>query len=246
MSFSNYIQESVNDKGTFKCLFITSSPLAGKSYTLSRIKGGEFPARIVNTDIATEFLAKKYNIPETDAYGIIGGKKIKTMTKEMIYHTLNGVLPMIVDGTSSDQVNLLKRKGIVEGLGYDTAMVYIDIDLETVLKRNDEVRKGLNPKRKRAVDDNFIIDAWNKTKNLKPFYKSTFSEFHTIDANGGEITDRVILQSFNKLQKFFKSPKNDLAKLNIQKMRDAGEQYLVPSVIDEAKLKHLVKNWYSS
>jgi hypothetical protein len=246
MSFSNFLQESVNDKGTFKCLFITSSPLAGKSYTLSKVKGGSFPAKIVNTDIATEFLAKKYNISETDAYKIIGGKKIKGMTMESLYHTLNGVLPLIVDGTSADQMNLLKRKGIVEGLGYDTAMIFVDVTLDTVINRLRKVQRGEDPNRKRAVDEDFMVDAWHKTKNLKPFYQSQFKEFHTIKANDGDLTDRVILQSFNKLQKFFGGPKNELAQMNIDKMRENGEAYLVPSVLEESKLKNLIKGWYSN
>ena len=245
MSFSQFLQESVNDKGTFKCLFITSSPLAGKSYTLSKIKGGEFPVRIVNTDIATEFLANKYKISQTDAYNIIGGKKIKRMTREILYHTMNGVLPMIVDGTSADQMNLLKRKGIVEGLGYDTAMIFIDVELDTVLKRLRKIIAGDDPNRKRAVDEDFLIKAYHKTRNLKPFYQSQFKEFHTIKANDGDLTDRVILQSFNKLQRFFNGPKNTIAQMNIDKMRQNEEEYLVPSILTESQLKKQIDGWYN-
>jgi len=246
MSFKDYLlQESINDKGTFKCLFITSSPLAGKSYTIERIKGGNFPVRIVNTDIATEYFAKKFNVPETDAYGIVGGERIKTVTKNILFHTLNGALPMVVDGTSADENNLLKRKGIVEGLGYDTAMVYLDVSLETVLERLDKVIKGEDPNRKRAVDKDFLVDTWHKTQELKPFYKQMFSNFVEIKATDG-LTDKMILKSYNKMQSFFGGDKNPLAERNIQKIRDNNGTVMTDGATDKASLKRSTELWYKS
>lgn len=244
MSFKDHLlKESINDKGTFKCLFITSSPLAGKSYTIERIKGGNFPIRIVNTDIATEYFAKKFNVPETDAYGVVGGNRIKTVTKNILFHTINGALPMVVDGTSANENNLLKRKGIVEGLGYDTAMVFLDVSLETVLERLDKVIKGEDPNRKRAVDKDFLIDAWHKTQDLKPFYKGMFNNFVEIKANDG-LDDKTIVKSYNKMQRFFGGDKNPLAERNINIIKENGGTLLTDGAIDKGALKRTTDLWY--
>jgi GTPase SAR1 family protein len=51
MKFYNYINESINDKGILKSIVMCGTPGSGKSFTISRIKGGDIPIKIVNTDI---------------------------------------------------------------------------------------------------------------------------------------------------------------------------------------------------
>jgi hypothetical protein len=244
MGFNDYytqsLMESVNDKGLFKAVFITSVPFAGKSYTVDKIKGGQFPIKIVNTDIAVEFLAKKYDINPTDAYSIIGGNKIKVLTKKMLFQYLNGMLPLIIDGTSSSPSNLLKRKGILEGLGYETAMVHIDVTIDTALDRLH------NSGRERLVDENFIKRVYKDMEGFVSFYKQQFNEFYTIPNNEGELTDDVILKSYNTMQKFFSSKnKNPLADINSKIVIQDGAKYLSPSVIDRNDLTKQINNWYA-
>ena len=63
MNFEQFLlNESINDKGIFKATFLRGLPDAGKSYTVSNLKGQISP-KIVNTDVALEFLSKKTKIP---------------------------------------------------------------------------------------------------------------------------------------------------------------------------------------
>jgi 4-hydroxy-tetrahydrodipicolinate reductase len=63
MKFEEFLlQESINDKGILKAVFVVGMPGAGKSYTVSNLKGQVSP-KIVNTDVALEFLSKKTKIP---------------------------------------------------------------------------------------------------------------------------------------------------------------------------------------
>jgi len=50
------INESINDKGILKSVFMGGTPGAGKSYVLKKITDGNVNPRIVNTDTWTEFL----------------------------------------------------------------------------------------------------------------------------------------------------------------------------------------------
>ena len=63
MNFEEFLlNESINDKGILKAIFVVGLPGAGKSYTISNLKGQISP-KIVNTDATLEFLSKKTNIP---------------------------------------------------------------------------------------------------------------------------------------------------------------------------------------
>ena len=55
-TFKQFISESINDKGIFKAVFVIGLPGAGKSYTVSQLRGSVSP-KVVNTDIAAEFWA---------------------------------------------------------------------------------------------------------------------------------------------------------------------------------------------
>jgi hypothetical protein len=48
-----YIQElneSINDKGIFKAVFMSGSSASGKSYVISKITSGQIQPRMVNSD----------------------------------------------------------------------------------------------------------------------------------------------------------------------------------------------------
>jgi predicted kinase len=241
MSFKTYLNESINDKGLFKAIFLASAPYSGKSYTLNQIKGGYFPIRVVSTDSYVEGMAKLYNINPTDAYKYFGGEKIKSMTKETLYHTINGMLPIAVDSTSTDHSNMLKRKGILEGLGYDSMMVYINTELETILNR---LNSG---ERTRQVPEDFVKRAFEKSQKMKPYYQKLFPNMIEIDNDEGDLTDEIIIKSYNKVQNFLNDKNyNPIAEMNITKIKEQNEKYLVPAVASENELKKYVENWYRS
>ena len=60
-SFKQFIiNESINDKGILKAIFVVGLPGSGKSYTVQRLRGTVSPV-VVNTDKVAEFLSKKCN-----------------------------------------------------------------------------------------------------------------------------------------------------------------------------------------
>ena len=61
MNFKTFLNESINDKGIFKAIFLVGIPGSGKSYTASKLNGVISP-KIVNTDIAVEYMIKKLKI----------------------------------------------------------------------------------------------------------------------------------------------------------------------------------------
>lgn len=233
MKFYNYINESINDKGIFKSIIMSGTPGSGKSFTISKIKGGDVPIKIVNTDIWVEHFMKN-----SDFNWSKYGDKSKHLTKTQLVQYLNSLLPLIIDGTSSNPSNTLKRTGILKSLGYDVGMVWVNTSLETSLKRNKN--------RDRQVDEDFLKSVFEKAEKLKPYYKTQFSYFVEINNDDGELTDDIIIKCYNKTQNFFNSPlKNPIGNSLIEEMKEQGHKYLIDTgSFTLPEIKKYVNTWY--
>lgn len=229
MKFLEYLQESINDVGILKAMFMIGSPGSGKSYTLSQISSGRIPARVVNTDKFFEFFG---NDP-------LFKDKSKQLTSSQLANYFNSLLPLFVDSTSSNPNNLIRRKGLLESIGYDVGAVFVHTDLELALER---VRK-----RERKVPEEFIIKAYNRIEGLKGFYKGQFPNYYEIDNGDGELTSDTILKAFRKVSGFFHEPvHNPLGEHLIERMKESKEKYLTPNIYSMEYLKTLVSVWYSN
>lgn len=234
------INESIEDKGILKSCFMAGQPGSGKSFVVSKIKSGSIEPRIVNTDKFTEFIANYLNIDVND----IGsnwkqmGSKAKKLTSSQLALYINSLLPLWIDGTSSNPSSVFRRQGVLKSIGYDTAMVWVNTDLETAIKRNKE--------RDRTVDEDFLIKVHKKISKVKDYYKSEFKYFYEVNNNEGELNNDAILKAYKKVSGFFNSPvENPIGSGLIEKMKKNGHKYLIDT--DEYTLsiiKSYVSNWY--
>ena len=236
------ITESIEDKGILKACWMSGSPGSGKDYVLNRIKSGQIEPRVVNTDKFTEFIAKKLNIdlkPDSNFWKNYGDKT-KKLTKDQLSLYINSLLPLWIDGTSSNPSSAFRRVGILKSIGYDTAMVWINTDLE--------VAKERNKKREKMVPEDFLIKVHNQISKLKDYYRSEFNNFYEVNNNEGELNNDAILKAFRKVNNFFNSPvENPIGKELIKKMRKNGHKYLIDT--DEYSMKVIkkyVSNWYKT
>lgn len=237
MKSTEFINESINDKGIFKAVIFGGTPGAGKSYVLSQISGA-VGARIVNTDKMMEFLGKQQNIDlgsKENQRALLDQSKHLTMSQFANY--VNGMLPLFIDGTSSNAPNTLRRVGILESFGYDVGFVWVETDLEVAIARA--------AKRDRKVDPEFIKQVHAISAENKAYFESKFSNFITVKNNDGELTDAAIKTAFNATSSFFTSPvQNPIGKRIIRKMQETGASYLTPDVIDRTDLSNVLKGWY--
>lgn len=241
MTFKQYIDESINDKGILKAVFVVGIPGAGKSYTIKQL-GGAFSPKIVNTDKATEFLSKKFDIESnSETWKSFFRDRTRPMTVNMLTGYLNGMLPLFVDGTSNDVSNVLGRAGILESLGYDVGMCFVDTNLDVAkaraLKRGDEIG--------RHVSSDFIEKVHALSQENKEYFKGKFSFFQEIKNNPGELDDSAIMKIYKQVSGFYSGEvQNPVGKRTLQKLKDNGEKYLVPEVFDMETLKKKVEGWY--
>lgn len=242
MNFNEFlIMESVNDKGVYKALFVIGSAGAGKSYTISNLHGVISP-KIVNTDRFLEFYAKKIGVKATtDNWRTLFRDKTKQTTKSMTMNYLNGMLPLFVDSTSNDVSNIISRAAVLESIGYDVGYVFVNADIETVLKRVQERNKSGD----REVDLDFVKRAHEKSITDIEFLKNKSDFFLEINNSEGELSNEIMLNAFKKAQEFFNSPlKNPIGKRNIEKLKNEKEKYLIPTIFSDEELERKVERWY--
>lgn len=241
LSFKSYLQEDINDVALFKALFVGGIPGAGKSYTISKITDGAIGPRIVNTDKFIEFLSSKYGIPisvnthKDDLKAIIDSSLESSRRQLSLY--LSAMLPMIIDSTSNSIANLLRRKGQLESVGYDTCMVWVNTSLETALARAKT--------RDRHVDPGFIKQVHDLSEENKEFYKSKFDLFIEINNDDGDLTDAVIDNSHKAAKKFFMDAlHNPVGRRHIEELKRTGHKKLVPSIYSMDNIANVVNSWY--
>jgi predicted kinase len=214
--FQQYLSESINDKGIMKAIFMGGNPAAGKSTIAAKLSGTIQP-RVVNSDTWTEF----FKVPE-DGWCLYK-EKIKTLTDEQLFLYLNSLLPLWVDGTSTNAPNLIKRNGILSGIGYDTGMIWVNTELDVCIKRSKERAEKIG----RHVNVDFIKKSWARAESLKSYYKGQFTFYKEINNNDGDLTEEVVLEAFRKTSGFFSGPlENPIGLERIQKLRDSGGKYL--------------------
>lgn len=235
ITFKQFLDEGINDKGILKAVFVVGIPGSGKSYTISKLPGGP---RLVNTDRSTEYLASKFDIESNaDTWKTFFRDKAKTMTTGLLKNYLNGMLPLFVDGTSSDASNVLNRAGLLESLGYDVGMVFIETDLDVAQQRAAQ--------RERKVTPEFIEKVHAASQENKEYFAGKFSFFKTVKNNPGELDDAAMAAIFKQVAGFYDTPvKNPVGKRVIEKLTSSNEKLLVPTILDQGELDKKVEGWY--
>ena len=232
MRLKSFINEGINDKGILKACFILGIPGSGKSYTITKIKSGQIETRVVNIDkVFHLFGVEKW----TEWQGI--KDKVKKLNKTQLANYLNSLLPLAIDGTGSHPSVIFRRYGLLESLGYDMAGIFINTDLETAMQRAS--------KRERPVDPEFIEESYRKINQAKSFYKTKFRNWKEIDNSEGELTNEVIIKSFNFMNNFYNSKLlNPVGIGMVEEMIENGWKYMSDGVREVAEIKTILDAWY--
>ena len=201
------LEEGVNDPHIFKAIFLAGGPGSGKSFVAKNILGGT-GLRSVNSDDVYEFLMKKKGLaldPETifspQGQEIRGKAKELTQTRKRTY--LDGRIGLIIDGTGKNVDKYAYTKNILESIGYDTAMIYVNTSLQVAQQRNLQ--------RDRSIPAAEVEKMWNEVQENLMKFQQLFgaSNFHIIDNSGGlEDIDRQknFDKVYNETQRFLNTP----------------------------------------
>lgn len=214
-SFKTHVQqidEGVNDPAIFKAIFLAGGPGSGKSFIVGKTGLPQLGYRVVNSDDAYENAMKKVNMAMTPenifspkGQELRGHAKKLTAKKLELY--LNGRLGLVIDGTGKDPQKIQRQAIKMQALGYETAMIFVNTDLETALERNRM--------RERSLPDKEVEKYWlSVQKNIGKFQQMFGKKnFLVVDNSTGKDYKAETLRAFRDAKKFTDSePRTTLAK----------------------------------
>ena len=169
----SHLSEGIFDPGIFKAVFLAGGPGSGKSFAVKEVFGvhdimrgvDAFGLKIVNSDPAFERELRKRGVDPKNLQHMAEPifqyytnrpdsprqiAKQQTQARQKIYET--GRLGMIIDGTGDDYDKIKKKKEMLEDMGYDTAMLFVDTTLPIALMRNNQ--------RPRRLKEHIVRENW--------------------------------------------------------------------------------------
>jgi dephospho-CoA kinase len=196
------LEEGPNDPSIYKAVFLAGGPGSGKSYIVKRSALQALGFKIVNNDAAFEhYLAQAGMTPTPDDIYSRRGQEIRSHAKEItnkqMQTYLKGALGLVIDGTGKDFDKIKSQSEKLEDLGYDTAMVFVNTDLETALKRNRQ--------RKRQLPDAEVKKMWDAVqKNIGSFQHQFENDMYIVDNSDGSNTEEQILRLYKRMKTWAK------------------------------------------
>ena len=205
LRFQQYLEEGVNDPAIFKAVFLAGGPGSGKSFIVGKTGLTSMGYKVVNSDDAFEAAMKKAdmemspdNIFSPKGQELRGRAKRLTGTKQSRY--IKGRLGLVVDGTGKDPEKIANQAREVQKLGYQAAMIFVNTDLDTALKRNRM--------RARSLPDKEVESYWKQVqRNVGKFQRMFGQEnFLVVDNSEGKNYEKETLRAYRNVRKFTDKP----------------------------------------
>jgi hypothetical protein len=139
---------------------------------------------------------------------------------------IDGMLPLLIDGTGKDYDKIARSATTLKEIGYDTDMVFVNTSLDVAMERNRQ--------RERKLADPIVKKMWDDVQSNIGKFQSLFGnkQFHIIDNNKAYDKDSEELRALStKLykagQEILNKPlRNPRGKKVLQHMKDVGAKYL--------------------
>ena len=190
------LQEGVYDPNILKAFFLAGGPGSGKSYVVKRTTGG-LGMKIVNSDNAFEKLLKDAGLslkmpPEEEEPREKVRGRAKEITAKRQANYIEGRLGLIIDGTGREYDRISKQARELEGLGYDTHMIFVNTSIDVALERN--------AKRARSVPTSIVVNSWKATQaNIGKFQNLFGNNFIILDNNDAD--EDMMFQIYKRVKK---------------------------------------------
>ena len=196
--------EGKNDPAIFKAVFLAGGPGSGKSFIVSRLGLTGLGFKVVNSDNAFERgLEKAMMSMDADSIFSAQGQairdKAKALTDKQEEIWIKGRLGLVIDGTGKNYDKIKKHKDQLEKAGYETAMVFVNTDLDTAIARNQM--------RARTLPDDKVQALWNEVQQNIGKFSSTFKNNMFIIDNSSNIDiNNGITSVYKRIAKWTKQP----------------------------------------
>jgi len=193
------LQEGVYDPNIFKAFFLAGGPGSGKSFVVRKTTGG-LGMKVVNSDTAFEKLLKDADFdldfrdmsPEKTLERDVIRKKAKEVTAKMQKNFVAGRLGLIIDGTGAEYGRIETQKKLLQQLGYDTYMIFVNTSLDTAIERNN--------KRDRKLPLDIVKTYWNNVQSNIGKFQRLFGMKNFIIVDNNNPKENVFRRVFKTIR----------------------------------------------
>lgn len=209
--------EGVYDPGILKAIFLVGGPGSGKSYVLNQLFGmnskitfSRHGLKLVNPDPSFEALLRKANMdpknldkmnqddPENYAKVVDPLRnRAKEIEKGLEDNFINGRLGMVLEGTGKNLNNIKELKSKLENLGYDCYLMFVNTQLETASRRNQE--------RSRTIPQDLLVSMWTAAQKNLGDLQNEFGSYNTVIIDNSD--DAKLPERLSKtVESFIRTP----------------------------------------
>ena len=191
------LKEGLYDPNIFKAFFLAGGPGSGKTFVTSSSFGGT-GLRMINSDNAFETALKKNNLSlkmpedEAEARDIVRARA-KATTGNIMDLSIKGRLGMVIDGTGRDYAKINNQKSLLNQLGYDCYMIFVNTSLDVALERN--------AKRERSVPEYITKKSWEGVQANIGKFQNLFGIGNMIIVDNNESDKELTTVTMNKVSK---------------------------------------------
>tara|TARA_R100000353_G_scaffold71054_2_gene54594 strand:+ start:349 stop:1017 length:669 start_codon:yes stop_codon:yes gene_type:complete len=207
--FKQIIQEGVYDPGIFKAFFLAGGPGSGKTYVTNRVTGG-MGLKMVNSDIRFERYLQKAGLslkmPDSEASARDPlRQRAKQITGDQMDRYIRGRLGLVIDATGRDYDVINRQRSMLQMLGYDSYMIFVNTSLQVALERNRT--------RTRSVPEAITRKSWQTVQNNIGKFQNLFGRSNMIVVDNNDAKENELLNVYKEVRRLINVPvRNYVAK----------------------------------
>ena len=219
------LREGVYDPGIFKAFFLAGGPGSGKTFVTRSAFGGT-GLKFVNSDAAFERGLKKAGLSlkmpdEEEYFRNIVRAKAKMTTATALDTYMQGRLGLVIDATGRDINTINNQKSMLDLVGYDSYMIFVNTSLDVALERNKN--------RPRSIPEYIVTNSWNGVQSNIGQFQRIFSPNKMLIIDNNRSEKELVTQTLGQAAKFIrgqinKRPDNYIAKQWIAKELEAKKR----------------------
>jgi len=171
----DYLTEHVHDAGIFKAIHLAGAPGSGKDFVLKKALQGHGLTE-VDAETALKHLSDH---GKAKGEGPQKAKSIKELRQRLALQGRNG---LIINHSSANAAQTKKIKDLLDGLGYENKMVFVDA--ADNVSRNRNVERGQSGGR--MIPEKQRAEKWRKAQDARVALSKMFGGEHYHEFNNDE------------------------------------------------------------
>ena len=211
--FDNPLTEGIRDPGIFKAIFMAGPPGAGKNTVINKLGLAAYGLKLQDVDHTMAMLIRRgYPINYEKSLGT-------TLRRQSLLQ--QQMLGLLINTTGRDAENLMDLNKNLKKSGYDTFMLFVDVEKEVALRRiQQRPYTSTDPRDAgRPVDLDYFERAFEDSKRNIDFYALIFGDRFALVTNNEELTesspkevlDVTMKIAARKIERFMREPLNPIA-----------------------------------